>query len=265
MLDSFGREISYLRISVTDRCNLRCVYCMPPQGIKLLPHGEILSYEEIAAVARVAVGMGMRKIRLTGGEPLIRRDFPQLVSLLSEIDGLETLAMTSNGSLLAPLAAELKERGLVSVNVSLDSLDPQRYQALSRGGELSAVLAGIDAALAAGLSLKLNAVIMEDDPPGNLDALREFAAGLGVRIQTIAHYRLDLEKHDGGSYDRPPPCAACNRMRLLADGTLRPCLHSSSGIKVDFSNIKASLEAAVMAKPPCGLACSDLHVGQIGG
>jgi len=123
MRDSFGREINYLRISVTDRCNLRCRYCMPASGVKLLRHDQIISYERMAEVVRAAASMGFIKVRLTGGEPLARRDLPKLVSLIAEIPGIRTLAMTTNGTMLAPVAAELKERGLDSVNVSLDTLD----------------------------------------------------------------------------------------------------------------------------------------------
>jgi cyclic pyranopterin phosphate synthase len=263
--DSSGREIDYLRISVTDRCNLRCVYCMPAEGVKLLRHEDILSLEEIAAVAGAAARLGFRKIRLTGGEPLARKGLPELVSMLAGIDGIEKLAMTTNGTMLAPAAAGLKARGLRSVNVSLDTLDPERYAQLTRGGRLRDALEGIEAALAAGLPVKLNAVALEDSTEEDFAALRAYAAAVGAQIQFIARYRLAEEKRDGGEYERPPRCSACNRLRLLADGQLRPCLHNNISLPVDFSDIEGSIRRAVELKPARGQACTDLEVGQIGG
>ncbi|MEJ5184880.1 MAG: radical SAM protein, partial [Rectinemataceae bacterium] len=171
MRDSFGREIDYLRISVTDRCNLRCVYCMPAEGIDLLPHDQIMRFEQIELVARAAVDLGIRKIRLTGGEPLARKGIVDLVRILRQIEGLDTLAMTTNGTMLSSLARPLAEAGLDSVNISLDTLDPARYRAITRVGNLEDVLAGIDAALAAGLPVKLNMVILEDTTPQEIVAM----------------------------------------------------------------------------------------------
>jgi len=216
-------------------------------------------------VVRAAASLGFRKVRLTGGEPLARKGLPDLVSLLAEIPGIRTLAMTTNGTLLAPLARELKDRGLDSVNISLDTLDPERYRWITRGGVLQDALDGIRAAIAAGLPVKLNVVALEDSTEAEIDGIRAFAAGLGARVQTIARYNLADEKTDGGEYDRPPPCAGCNRLRLLANGILRPCLHGSWGLPVDFSDIRGSIERAILTKPERGLACEDLEVGQIGG
>jgi len=263
--DSFGREIRYLRVSVTDRCNLRCVYCMPAGGVSLLRHDQILSYERIAQVVRAAAELGFTKVRLTGGEPLARLGIQDLVSLLSPIPGLEKLAMTTNGTLLAPLAAELKARGLDSVNVSLDTLDPTRYRELTRGGRLEDALAGIRAALDASLPVKLNVVALEDSTDAEFEELIGFAERIGAKIQFIRHYHLDQEKSDDESFDRPPPCARCDRLRLLADGTLRPCLQNDIGIPVDFSDVRGSIERAIALKPPHGHVSKDLAVGQIGG
>jgi len=265
LLDSSGREINYLRVSVTDRCNLRCVYCMPAEGVRLLAHDDILSFEEIAAVVRAAAGLGFTKVRLTGGEPLARKGLPALVSMLSDIPGIEKLAMTTNGTLLAPVAAELRARGLKSVNVSLDTLDHERYAKLTRGGRLDEALAGIDAALAAGLPVKLNVVALEDSTEADFEALRGFARRIGAEVQFIARYHLDEEKQDGGSFDRPPRCSSCNRLRLLADGSLRPCLHGNIQVPVDFGDIEGSIRRAVALKPKRGHVCTDLEVGQIGG
>jgi len=265
MRDSFGREIDYLRVSVTDRCNLRCVYCMPATGIQLMRHEDIISYEQIAEVVKAAAELGFKKVRLTGGEPLARKGLPDLVSLLAPVPGIEILAMTTNGTMLAPVARELKERGLSSVNISLDTLDPERYRALTRGGNIDDVFAGIDAALAAGLPVKLNTVALEDSTEKDFNELRAFAARKGTRIQFIAHYQIHEQKIDGGRFDRPPKCEYCERLRLLANGTLRPCLQGNISIQVDFSDIKASIRKAIEQKPARGQACADLEVGQIGG
>ncbi len=265
MRDAAGRDIRYLRISVTDRCNLRCVYCMPPGGVPLLPHGAILSYERIAEVAAAAARLGFTKFRITGGEPLVRRDLPVLVSLLAAIPRPREIAMTTNGTLLAPVAAELASRGLGSVNVSLDTLNEGRYRELTRGGELERALEGIRAARAAGLPVKLNVVMDGAESEAELGAIREWAAGIGAEVQTIARYSLGRAKAEGGAYDRPPRCAACDRLRLLADGTLRPCLHASGGVPVDFGDIESSLRAAVAAKPLRGGIALESAVSMIGG
>ncbi len=265
VLDSYGRELQYLRISVTDRCNLRCVYCMPAEGVKLLRHEDILSYEQIAAVARAAARLGFGKIRLTGGEPLVRKGISDLVGLLRAIPEVRVIAMTTNGTLLPPLAAELKAAGLDSVNVSLDTLDEARYAMLTRGGRLRDALAGIDAALAASLPVKLNVVAMEDSTEKEHQELREYADSVGASFQFIARYSLRDEKMDGGEYDRPPPCGVCDRLRLLANGSLRPCLHGNIEVPVDFSDIEGSIRKAARLKPARGHTCDDLEVGQIGG
>ena len=265
MLDSFGRELRYLRVSITDRCNLRCVYCMPAEGVRLLRHEDIISYEQIAIVARAAARVGFAKIRLTGGEPLARKGIADLVALLRAIPEVATLAMTTNGTLLAPIAAELRARGLDSVNVSLDTLDEARYATLTRGGCLADALAGIDAALAAGLPVKLNVVAMEDSTGEDFATLRDYAARVGAKLQFIARYSLREEKMDGGEYNRPPPCGACDRLRLLANGSLRPCLHGNIEIPVDWEDVEGSIAKAVKMKPARGHVCTDLEVGQIGG
>lgn len=265
MLDSFGREIRYLRISVTDRCNLRCVYCMPAEGVRLLRREDILGYEEIAGIAEAAVRLGFDKFRLTGGEPLVRKDFPRLVSLLAAIPGIGALCMTTNGTLLAPLAEDLRRRGLNSVNVSLDTLDPARYRDLTRGGRLRDALDGIEAAAAAGLAVKLNVVAADSLSGRDLAEVRAYAERIGAGVQTIARYSLRERKTDREGFDRPPRCAGCDRIRLLADGTLRPCLHSSFGVKADPEDPERSIREAVAAKPERGLSCEETAVSGIGG
>jgi cyclic pyranopterin phosphate synthase len=269
MFDSCGRDIHYLRISVTDRCNLRCVYCMPSEGIRLLPHAAILSYEKMAQVARTAVGLGFDKIRLTGGEPLARKGIASFVAMLRSIPGLATLAMTTNGTLLAPLAAELKVAGLDTINVSLDTMDPERYREMTRGGDIALALDGIETAIALGFPVKLNVVVPDSTEVSQLEAdlrnVQVYAESVGAAVQSIARYRLTEIKRDGGEYDRPPPCASCDRLRLLANGRLRPCLHGELEFPVDFSDIEGSIARAIRAKPARGWTCADLEVGQIGG
>jgi len=172
-LDSFGRSINYLRISVTDRCNLRCLYCMPPEGVPQMPHSEILSYEEVRTVVRAAAELGINRIRLTGGEPLVRADLPKLIKMLSQIEGIEELSLTTNGTLLKKYALEFKQAGLSRVNVSLDTLKADKFRYITRLGALEDVIEGIEAAKGAGFEpVKINTVIMRGI---NDDEILDFA------------------------------------------------------------------------------------------
>jgi len=174
LADAFRRPITYLRISVTDRCNLRCVYCMPEAGLPWIEKREILTYEEIERIVAAAASVGVSSIRLTGGEPLVRRDLPELVRRLAAIPGIEDLALSTNGLLLADEAGPLAAAGLRRVNVSLDTLRPERFESIARRPGLERVLAGIDAAIAAGLApLKINCVVMRGT---NDDEVAAFAA-----------------------------------------------------------------------------------------
>ena len=159
LIDTHNRRINYLRISITDRCNLRCRYCMPKEGVSQFGHSEILSYEEILRVAALAVKRGINKIRITGGEPLVRKDVVSLVEKLSGLTGVNDLSMTTNALLLRDFAADLHRAGLRRVNISMDSLDPQKYRQITRGGDLQKVWEGIDAARRVGISpIKINVV-----------------------------------------------------------------------------------------------------------
>jgi len=172
-IDSFGRSINYLRISVTDRCNLRCLYCMPPEGVPRIPHSEILSYEEIRTVVRAAAELGINKIRLTGGEPLVRAELPKLIHMLSQIEGIQELSLTTNGTILKKNALEFKQAGLSRVNVSLDTLKADKFRYITRLGALEDVLEGIKAAKEAGFEpVKINTVVMRGI---NDDEIRDFA------------------------------------------------------------------------------------------
>jgi cyclic pyranopterin phosphate synthase len=183
--DSYGRAIDYLRVSVTDRCNLRCVYCMPEEGVPWRPHSEILRYEEIARLARVAATLGVSHIRLTGGEPLVRQGLPALVKMLAEVPGIDELSMTTNGTLLAQQAKELARAGLNRVNVSLDTLDAEQFRQITRWGELDDALRGISAAREAGLTpVKINVVVIRgtnDDQIVDM-ARRTLSEGWHVRF-----------------------------------------------------------------------------------
>ncbi|MBS3974981.1 MAG: GTP 3',8-cyclase MoaA [Actinobacteria bacterium] len=202
-IDSSGRIIDYLRISLTDRCNLRCVYCMPPQGVSFKAREEILSFEEIERFAAIAVAEGINKIRLTGGEPLVRTGVVDHVRRLREITGLESIALTTNGILLPKFASDLRKAGLSRVNISIDSLDPETYKRMTRGGEVAVALAGIDAAFDAGFSpVKLNAVVvrsLEQDLLGFARMTIERA--LHVRFIEYMPIGDDAEEGEPGTAD----------------------------------------------------------------
>ncbi|MGA2368963.1 MAG: GTP 3',8-cyclase MoaA [Dehalococcoidia bacterium] len=183
--DSFQRGISYLRISVTDRCNLRCVYCMPPEGVPLVPHREIMSFEEILLVVKTACDLGINKVRITGGEPLVRLGVIDLVRMISAVEGIKDISMTTNGTLLAEHVEELVDAGLHRINISLDTLRYDRFKQITRTGDLSDTLKGIQAATCAGLNpVKINMVPMQGF---NDDEIIDFAmmtveAGWHVRF-----------------------------------------------------------------------------------
>jgi cyclic pyranopterin phosphate synthase len=161
LTDRFGRKLTYMRISVTDRCNFRCVYCMPADGLPFAPREELLSYEEITELVEVFAAQGVRRVRITGGEPLVRAELPRLVAMLKEVEGIDKVAMTTNAFLLKKYAQPLKDAGLDSVNISLDTLDAARFKEITRVGSLERVLEGIEAARQADFSsIKLNAVIV---------------------------------------------------------------------------------------------------------
>jgi len=186
LVDAFRRPITYLRVSVTDRCNLRCVYCMPEAGLPWIPNPDVLSYEEIEEIVRAAAHVGVRSIRLTGGEPLIRRELHRLVAKLAAIPGIDDLALSTNGLLLADQAAGLRAAGLQRVNISLDTLREDRFTAIARRPGLERVLAGIDAALAHGLEpVKLNCVVMRGANDDELEAFAELTRTRAVHVRFI--------------------------------------------------------------------------------
>ncbi|MFH1003152.1 MAG: GTP 3',8-cyclase MoaA [Chloroflexota bacterium] len=223
--DSFQRPINYLRISVTDRCNLRCRYCMPPEGVPLMDHQDVLTYEEIRTIVRAAAELGINKVRLTGGEPLVRLGLPDLVRMIAGIKTIDDIAMTTNGVMLGRYAAELKAAGLRRVNVSLDTLQPERFSFISRGDHLPEVLAGIKAAHAAGLEpVKLNMVVVAGI---NDDEIIEFA---GKTITDGWHVRFIEFMPVGGESLASTGFIPVSEMkkRLGPLGPLEPC-HPGTG------------------------------------
>jgi len=193
LVDHYGRVHTDLRISVTDRCNLRCVYCMPEEGLEFLPRSEILSFEEIARVARVSYALGVRSVRLTGGEPLMRRGVVELVRMVAG-EGFDDVALTTNGMLLAPHARALAEAGLLRVNISCDSLQPRRFSEIRRRGKLATVLGSMDAAEAAGLSpVKVNVVVMAGVNDDEILDFAAFARETGRLVRFIEYMPLDAE------------------------------------------------------------------------
>jgi len=273
LTDRFGRKHTYLRISVTDRCNLRCLYCMPEEGMTFMDQDRLLSYSQIVEVAAAAVRLGIRKFRITGGEPLVRPDLDGLIAGISALPGVEDISLTTNGLLLAKQADRLKRAGLNRVNVSLDTMDPARFRFIARRGELERVWEGIEAAAEAGLTpIKLNCVLLkgvnEDEigrflklsaerpvhvrfieymPIGHDDAgWRNHYLPLSRVLDEAANLGYALDRAEGpkgsgpsenwrisggaGTFGLIHPisehfCKSCNRLRLTADGHLKPCLY----------------------------------------
>jgi len=314
LVDRFGREITYMRVSVTDKCNLRCVYCMPEEGVKARAHGEMLTMEEFARVVRIASTMGISRVRITGGEPLARKGVVSLVRAVAAIPGIRDISMTTNATMLVPVADELGRAGLKRVNISLDSLKPDTYARLTRRGDLASAVVGIHAAERAGLRpIRLNAVVLRginsdeieslaaltlkhcwdvrfiEFMPfwGNgglfgeecvvpIDEIRRRVLAMGVEDRSAQRAAAPGENRSGpASYlrlrgglgrvgfisrDGDEFCAACNRIRLTADGMFRPCLLSETSIDVKTAlrsgaddNVVADLiRRAVAAKPESG-------------
>ncbi len=266
LYDSFNRPIHYLRVSVTDRCNLRCVYCMPEEGVPFIPHSRILSLEEITEVVRTAVSLGFDKIRLTGGEPLVRKGIVDLVGMISDIEGVRDLGMTTNGILLTEYARDLKKAGLHRVNISLDSLDPEKYRQITRRGRLQDVLDGIEAAREAGLfPIKINTVILTDNDRTEALKVAEFAREQGYQIRFIRQMDLQagdfwvVEGGEGGD------CPRCNRLRLSSEGIVYPCLFSDSGYDIREYGSREAILQAVANKPPRGVVSTTNTFYGLGG
>jgi cyclic pyranopterin phosphate synthase len=228
LIDPFARAITYLRVSVTDRCDFRCFYCMS-EHMSFLPKAELLSLEELDRVCSAFVARGVRKLRLTGGEPLVRRGIMTLFASLSrhvESGALDELTLTTNGSQLAKYASELKSYGVQRINVSLDTLDPDKFRAITRWGELDKVLSGIDAAQAAGLKVKINAVALKDVNEDEIPALLEWAHGRGMDLTLIEV--MPLGEVDGDRLDQYVPLSMI-RARLAERYSLQEIDYKTGG------------------------------------
>ncbi|HOZ48739.1 MAG TPA: radical SAM protein [Candidatus Hydrogenedentes bacterium] len=266
MQDPYGREITYLRVSVTDRCNLRCVYCMPPTGIAPILHDDVLRYEEIAAFVQVAVEHGIRKVRLTGGEPLVRKGIAFLVHQLANIAGVEDLCMTTNGVLLGQFAGELAAAGLHRVNISLDALNPERFAEITRGGNVADVLAGIQAAREARLDpVKLNCVVDHDSSEDDARDVAGFARRQGLEVRFIRRMNLPEGQFAMVEGGRGGHCERCDRLRLSSDGWLKPCLFSDIAVNIRAQGYAEALRQAIALKPERGGTCQERYMHQIGG
>lgn len=324
MRDAFARQITYLRVSLTERCNLKCFYCRPGEG--KAPARDGLPLEALVRVIRAGAGIGIRKVRLTGGEPLMRPDVVEIVEALARISRIDDIALTTNGCLLPLRAAALKAAGLKRVNISLDSLRPDRFREITRNGEWSAAWAGVEAALAQGLHpVKLNVVVMRGINDDEVLAFARLAEGLPLHVRFIeimpigassgwAAARLvpadEIRRLIADCYGTLQPvkpaggagparcwtvpgfagsvgfiaplsgyfCSACNRMRLTAAGTLRPCLCNGEEIDLagalargaDEDEIRRILVRAIARKPQGHpeheiIPVQDRLMSQIGG
>lgn len=306
LVDRYGRQITYLRISVTDRCNLRCVYCMPPEGVQWQGHENILRYEEIAQIVRMAAGYGIREIRLTGGEPLVRKDLPDLVRMIADTPGISDIALTTNGILLLDQVEQLAQAGLKRINVSLDTLQPEKFARITRGGKFERIWQGLEKAEALGLTpIKLNSVMMRGVNSDELLDLARLSLERAWHIRFIEIMPVKNQAAWGAGFPAPDEtylsiqemlrileplhlepvatavgsgpareyqipgargrigfisplgeqfCENCNRLRLTADGHLRPCLLHDIEVPIREAlrrgeDLRPYFEQALILKP----------------
>ncbi len=261
LIDSFGRVHNNLRISVTDRCNIRCTYCMP-ESVRFLPRGELLSFEEIDRFARVAASLGIDKIRLTGGEPLVRRDLPTLVEMLNAIPGIRDIGLTTNGLLLADLARSLRKAGLKRLNVSLDTMDPVKFRELTRRDGWEQVIEGILAAKAAGFEpIKLNAIALKGSTEDDILPLARFAREQGLELRFIEYMPLDV----ANAWDRAKVLTAEEILErlTLGIGPLIPAPDQDPRAPaVDYDHVDGNGRVGIIAsvtRPFCG-SCNRIRL-----
>ena len=307
MTDAFGRAVTYLRVSVTELCNLRCRYCMPEAGVCKRRHEDMLTQEELLCAVRIAAELGVRKVRVTGGEPLVKRNIVPICAGISAIPGVEELCLTTNGILLPELAGELHAAGVRRVNLSLDTLDPDKYARITRIGKLGDALRGLDAALSSGFErVKINAVLLggfnDNEIPALAGLTKQYpvdvrfiewmpmgtdlpaAAALSCAAVLRALPELEPARADGGvaalyrlpgalgnvGLIRPVSrqfCGGCNRLRLTADGTLKPCLHGRAEFSLkglDKDGMRAQFLRAIEAKPACHAPLDALRQSEAG-
>lgn len=309
MIDQFGRDITYLRISVTDKCNLRCRYCMPAEGVCRKRHADMMTEDEIIMAVEAAASLGIRKIRITGGEPLVKKNIVSICRRAAAVEGIREVCLTTNGIMLPQLGKDLREAGVKRINLSLDTLDPDKYAYITRIGELKAFRAGLEAAFEAGFEkVKVNAVLIggfNDDeivtlanltreypldmrfielmPILGSDEFGEAAYVPGAKVLeklpdaqpvdpdggVAKLYRLPGAKGNIGliSPINAHFCKQCNRIRLTADGKLKPCLHAADEYSIkglDFAAMKATMEQAIWNKPAWHGDLDALHRSRAG-
>ena len=309
MIDRLGRNITYLRISLTDKCNLRCRYCMPEEGVCKRAHHEMMNEDEVVTAVEVAAALGIHKIRLTGGEPLVKRNIVSICRRVASVEGITEVCLTTNGILLPQLGKQLKEAGVNRLNLSLDTLDPEKYAHITRIGKLEQFQAGLEAALEAGFEkVKINAVLIGGFNDDEIEDLAHLTMEYPVDMRFIelmpiqdhdefgeeayVPYSRVLEKlpeakpmpQDGGVaklYRLPGAkgniglispvsahfCGECNRIRLTADGKLKPCLHAPDEFSIkglDFEGMKQVFEQAIWNKPAWHGDLDALHRSQAG-
>lgn len=294
MIDTYGRNITYLRLSVTELCNLRCRYCMPEDGVCKKRHEDMLTQEEMVTAIRAAAALGIRKLRITGGEPLVKGNIVELCREAASVDGIEEICLTTNGTLLPKLAVPLREAGVNRLNISLDTLNAEKFHYITRIGNIGDALRGIEAALDAGFDkVKINSVLIGGFNDDEIPALAELTCRYPVDVRFIEL----MPMYDSGDFgpeafipytvvtDRLPAlspvpadggvaklfrlpdakgniglispvsahfCADCNRIRITADGKIKPCLHSSDEISIKGQNYDDMLETirnAILSKP----------------
>ncbi|MHC1705426.1 MAG: GTP 3',8-cyclase MoaA [Tenuifilaceae bacterium] len=266
MYDNYNRSINYLRVSVTDKCNLRCTYCMPEEGITLLPHEEILTFDEIVEFIKVSVSLGVNKVRITGGEPLVRRGIVDLVRMIAEIPGIDDLSMTTNAILMSQFAKPLWNAGLRRINVSLDTIDPEKFKQITRGGNINAVIQGLNEAKIVGFNpIKINCVINKSSNEPDAILVKNFATENGFEVRFIP--KMNLEKGIFGQVDggEGGNCSRCNRLRLTANGMVKPCLFSDLGYSVRELGPKEAILKAIGVKPESGSTNQNGKFYNIGG
>jgi len=309
MIDKMGRDITYLRISLTDKCNLRCRYCMPEEGVCRRSHHEMMNEDEVVTAVEVAASLGIHKIRLTGGEPLVKKNIVSICRRVAAVEGIREVCLTTNGILLPQLGKQLREAGVNRLNLSLDTLNPEKYAYITRIGQLEHFEAGLHAALEAGFDkVKINAVLIGGFNDDEIEELADLTMKYPVDMRFIelmpiqdhdefgesayVPYSRVLEKlpsampvpKDGGVaklYRLPGAkgniglispisahfCSECNRLRLTADGKLKPCLHSGDEYSIkglDKAGMKAVFEQAIRNKPAWHGDLDAVHRSQAG-
>jgi cyclic pyranopterin phosphate synthase len=239
---------------------------MPADGVEPMKHKDVLAFEEIVELVKIGVDRGIHKIRLTGGEPLVRKGIVHLVEMIANVSGIEDLALTTNGILLDQFAQPLANAGLNRVNVSLDTMNPERYHFITRGGDITKVFKGIEAARRAGLSpVKINCVVENASSEEDAQAVAEFARQEGLSIRFIHQMNLkngSFSKVEGGSGG---DCSSCNRLRLTANGCFKPCLFNQKGYNIREYGHVGAFEKAIQSKPAAGTRNQSGHFNQIGG